>query len=180
MSFRDIRRKIYIGVPIVVIPLIAIIFGYQHCKSLPDATKQIGVTAIDFKEPVKEAMNIWNRAAGCNIFTEGSDAVVLSTDGQPCNLVFHHNISDGHSAGAYQCSPDGASFRGYLWEVHVEKPGDLRTQTCIAIHELGHVLGLEDTNDKSKAMHTEWCPPDGKILWPADSESKTVAKEFCP
>ena len=180
MNFREIRFKLYVATPFVVIPLIAVLVFYDHCKSLPDATQQIGVTAIDFEKPVEEAKSIWNRAVGCTIFTDGSDVVILSTDGEPCNKAFHHNISDGHSAGAYQCSPSASDFRGYRWEVHVEKPGDLRTQTCIAIHELGHVLGLKDSLATHNAMHVKWCPPDGKILWPSDWEQKDVAKRFCP
>lgn len=177
MSFRDIRRKIYIGIPIVVIPLMILFAGYQHCKSLPDATQQIGVEARDFKEPVKEAMNIWNRAAGCIIFVEGDDALFLSTMGEPCGKAFHPAIEDGHAAGAYECN---SANRGYRWEIHVERPGDLRTQLCIALHEFGHLLDLKDSDDKSKLMFIEWCPPDGTILWPSDSESKSVGDRFCP
>ncbi len=179
-TWRKIRLKVYVATPFVVIPLIAGILFYQNCKSLPDATQQIGVEAQDFKEPVKEAMNILNRAAGCTIFVPGKDLLFLSTMGEPCGVAFHPDIEDGHSAGTYRCDPASPKYRGYIWEIHVEKPGNVRTQTCIAIHEFLHVAGFADSPDKSKAMYIKWCPPDGEILWPADSESKKLGQDFCP
>lgn len=172
MTWRDLRFYSYVAAPFIAIPLIVVVVLYEHCKTLPAANTQIGVTAQDFKEPVKEAMKIWNKAVGCIIFEPGDDVLFGSTDGEPCGLAFHPAIEDGHAASSYQC--------GARWEIHVERPGDLRTQTCIAIHELGHVLGLEDSNEPNDSMHVKWCPPDGKILWPSDSEQRTVRKLFCP
>lgn len=177
-TWRMIRFKLYVATPFVVIPLIAGLVFYQQCfKELPDAKVMLGVKAQDFKKPMLEAMDIWNNAAGCRIFVPGDDVWWGSTDGEPCGLAFHPSIEDGHSAGAYKCTP--SELRPWRWELHVERPGDLRTQTCIALHELGHVLGLEDSDQSLDLMHREWCPVDGKILWPRDSESKDVGERFC-
>lgn len=179
MNWRTIRFRLYVATPFVVLPIIIALVLWNHYKTLPDATRQIGVKAQDFKAPVKEAMRILNGAAGCTIFVPGEDVLLLSTMGEPCGLAFHQDIEDGHSAGTYRCDPSAPAYRGYQWEVHVERPGNVRTQTCIAVHELLHVAGFDDTNDKSKAMYTAWCPPDGQIIWPADSESKQLARDFC-
>jgi hypothetical protein len=178
MTWREIRFKLYVATPFVVLPIIIGLVLYNHFRKLPDAKIQISVKAVDFKEPMNEAMDIWNRAAGCIIFVPGDDVWWGSTDGEPCGKTFHSGIEDGHSAGTYECKkPD--ELRPWRWEIHVEKPGHVRTQACIALHELGHVLGLKDTGDPSKLMYTSWCPPDGKILWPSDSESKEVERLYC-
>ncbi len=179
-TWREIRFKVYVVMPFVVLPIIIALVLWNHYKPLPDATQQIGIEARDFNEPAEAAMNILNRAAGCTIFVPGKDVLFLSTMGEPCGLAFHPGIEDGHAAGTYKCDPGSPNYRGYQWEIHVERPGDLRTQTCIALHEFLHVAGFGDSSDKSKAMYIEWCPLDGELLWPADSESKKLKKDFCP
>lgn len=176
MTWIELRRKLYIAAPLVGIPVLAAVVLYQHCKTLPEAEKTIGVNALDFTEPVEKAMGLWNKAADCIIFVPGDDVLYQSDNGEPCGLAFHPAISDGHSATTYQCE-EGYPHR---FAVHVNLPGDLRTQTCIALHELGHVLGLNDSENPRSTMHTEWCPEDGKVLWPDDKSAKRVSEEFCP
>jgi hypothetical protein len=154
--------------------ILAIVALLAACKG--PVAQEVGVDAEDFKVPVEEAMRLWNGAIGCNAFVKGSDVRILSTDGEPCGKTFSPEISTGHSASTYRCL---GVDRGWDWEIHYERPGNLRTQTCIALHELGHVAGLLDSDNPSDTMHVKWCPPDGQLLWPNDHESAAVRKKLC-
>jgi len=98
------------------------------CKT--SATVTIGVTATaDYERPTKAAMRLWNSFVGCDFFVPGKDVQIKSSDGTGVMLP-------EHAAATFQ-TPRG-------WEIHVSYPGDLHDQACIIVHELGHVLGLQD------------------------------------
>lgn len=154
--------------------ILVLLVAATACKEQPART--IGVDIETGHRPVMEAMRIWNSAIGCNAFVVGNDVRYMSTDGEPCGLLSHPEISDGHSATSYRC---GKENRGWKWEVHVSRPGNIRTQVCIALHELGHVAGLPDSSAPTDLMSPRWCPPDGVLLWPRDAESRTVGENLC-
>ncbi len=148
MTFREFRYKLYISLTIAGVTLVAGLIFREACMKLPDAKVTFGVDARDFKAATKEAMSLLNHAAGCTWLVEGDDILVLSTDGEPCGKAFHPGITSGHAAMAYACDS--------RFEIHVEQPGDIHTQTCIVAHEIGHTVGLLDSN--RGIMRQGYCP----------------------
>lgn len=93
----------------------------------------------EYGEPLAAATDILDRWAGCKVHLP-EVIVVMGADGSPCGDPWRPESEDGHTATAYRCRSGGGS----RWEIHISRPGDVHTQTCIVLHELGHVLGLSD------------------------------------
>ena len=143
--------------------------------SLPAARVTLSIQADDFRAPTKSAMGIMNGFVGCEFLVPGDDVRVLSTDGQPCGKSFHPAISDGHSAGTYDCEK-----RTPRYEVHISYPGDTHTQVCIIAHEIGHVAGLEDHEYKvrnRRGIMNQYNCPTPIVL--SDAEVKFLRAKFC-
>ncbi|MBW2288647.1 MAG: hypothetical protein JRG90_12575 [Deltaproteobacteria bacterium] len=87
-----------------------------------------------------KAVSEINGAVGCNqlrVALDGgpTDVRIVSTDGEPCGDMEALVSKESHAAQTYLC-PDGTA------EIHIGQPGDVTKSYLIAIHELGHVLGL--------------------------------------
>jgi hypothetical protein len=89
---------------------------------------------------MEAAVEAWNKELGCEVLalTNRPEAAVriLSASGEPCGGDAIHD--PGHDGQAYLCG-DGRA------EVHIYHPGTIDCSARIAMHELGHVLGLADT-----------------------------------
>lgn len=165
MTWRKIRYYLYIATTIIGVIAVCGLSIWSQCRKLPDAALQIGVYSEGFVEPTSAAMDMLNRAAGCRFLVPGKDVLVKSDDAEPCGSLELHE--PGHSATAYRCR-DG-------WEVLIALPGDIHTQTCIVLHELGHVAGLEDKPGIG-IMNQYTCPTPIRI---SDSERARLAERFC-
>lgn len=180
-AFRKFRYHLYIGLTIVGVIVMGGLIFREACIAEPPAEIVIGVSSEDFSEPTRAAMDIMNGFVDCEFLVPGDDVLIVSADGEPCGKPFHPNNheGEGHSAGAYQCSKTDPNFRGYEYEIHVSAPGDLRTQVCIAAHELGHVAGLPDKPSKQARgiMNQHVCPERQIVL--SDDEVSFLRKKFC-
>lgn len=155
----------------------------KNCLPLPEAQRTVGVhienDGIIHKRSVEDAMELMNRFVGCEFLVPGDDIRIMSTDGEPCGLAFHKAIEDGHSAGTYQCDPTSPDYRGYQWEVHVERPGDIHLQVCIAAHEICHALGCKDKPKGLRGIMNPFHCPDTQIIL-SDDEVDFLNAQFCP
>ncbi len=180
----DPMRKLKLGFIFTFFVTVLATMGFlavKNCISLPEATKTIGIHIEDdgiiHKRSVYDAMEIMNRFVGCEfLIPGGNDIRIMSTDGEPCGLTFHKNIEDGHSAGTYQCNPDSPKYRGFPWEVHVEKPGDIHLQVCIAAHEICHALGCKDKPKGRRGIMNPFHCPDTQIILSNDEVDFLHAK----
>lgn len=157
----------------------------KNCLPLPEAQMTLGIHAEDdgiiHKPSVDEAMSIINRFVGCEFLVPGKDVRIMSTDGEPCGKAFHKDIPKEHYAAyAYKCNPSFSTYRGWPWEVHVQSPGDIHLQVCIAAHEIGHAAGLEDKpNPKAIGIMNQKHCPDTQIIL-SDDEVDFLNAQFCP
>ena len=155
MSFERLRFHLYKWGAIVGAIVVAGLAAWHSCRTLEPAERTIGVFADEnFEKPTAAAMKLINGFAGCELFVEGFDARVLSTDGEPCGATWHpENRTGEHPATAYECPEKVPRF-----EIHIARPGDIHTQVCIVAHELGHVAGLPDTPGERGIMGLRECP----------------------
>lgn len=143
-------------------------------KDLRTPKTPLGVLPIGYGDETIEAMNLWNDAAGCRVFSIGTDVVVQGDTGEPCGDIELHE--PGHAATSYQCN-DG-------YEILIAKPGDLRDQLYIIAHELGHVLGLDDDGRISKGVMNQYILVDkteGEFIKirPSDKDIAAIKERFC-
>lgn len=140
---------------------------WESCKVSRPAAQTIGVHAQDFEEATESAMELINSWVGCDLLVPGEDVLIMSTNGEPCGVIFHEDNRTGqHSAEAYQCQG--------RFEIHVSRPGNIHTQACIVAHELGHVLGLED--GWTGIMNQHSCPEKIRV---SDKERAFLRRAFC-
>jgi len=133
----------------------------------------LGVSSKDFSRPAAAAVKIINGFAGCDflVFTPNDNATIdiRSDDGEPCGQPFHELVGDGHSAAAYRCPGRNPQF-----EILIASPGDIHDQACIAAHEIGHALGLQDGGKGIMNQHD--CPDFIRL---SDAEVDQLRAKFC-
>jgi len=176
-TFRKVRYYAYIVITFVGVAVVGGLSFHHACRALPEAKQTFGVAWTDeYKEPTEAAMDLINGFVGCKLLIPGSDGIVKGADGEPCGKAFHENIPDEHhSARAFQCNDPSRPFR---WEAHIYLPGDSRTQMCIAAHEIGHMLGMEDKPASYRGiMNQKVCPEKQIIL--SDEEVEYLSGRFC-
>ena len=146
---------------------------YTVFRAPPKAKLTIGVTAEDFSEPTRAAMDIWNGFVGCEFFVQGDDVLVKSDDGAPCGQPWRPEGEWDHAATAYRC-PNGRT------EILVSSPGHLNTQACIIAHELGHSLKEYGVEHNSIGVMSNNCTTSGQnILRVRDRDVKSLKAAFC-
>ena len=151
----------------------AIFVFYQSCRTLPEAKVTIGVSAEDFSEPTRAAMDVWNGFVGCEFFVPGDDVLVKSDDGEPCGDPWRPEDEWDHAATAYRC-PNGRT------EILVSSPGNINTQACIIAHELGHSLKEYGVEHASIGVMAKNCVVDSQnVMRIRDRDVKAVKDAVC-
>ena len=157
----------WIGVCIAILG--AGLFVLTQCNELPAARTTLGVHANHFEAATKEAMGLINNAIGCKFFVPGDEVLVTSATGAPCGDPWRPPREEGHAGTAYRCS----KTRDYF-EIHVSRPGDTHTQTCIIMHELLHVAGIRDST--KGVMNQYVCQRHIRM---SDEDTDTLKRAVC-
>jgi predicted Zn-dependent protease len=131
----------------------------------------IMVDARGFAGASVEAVEMWNDAAGFDLFALGTGGVMVkSDDGEPCGNPWRPASEWGHAATAYECPPSWP----FEYEILVSFPGDEHNQLCIIAHELGHVLGL---GHDSRGVMGQGC---AAVVRVNDKDRKALRERFKP
>ena len=135
-----------------------------------------------YADSIAYARASWNHAAGCTVLvaTPSFDADVLVTDyeGSACGAGANLEAWPDSTAGTWRCSAEHA-------EVRFRSMSDIRSVAVVAMHELGHALGLD--HDRSAVMRPDpqlYEPQNvggslGLLPWPSDADGAAVASRYC-
>lgn len=128
------------------------------------------------------AMNTWNERIGCAVLEEGAkeqaQIQIRSFDGTQCGretiVAVEVAENPNASASAWYCN-------GYV-DIQIKRIDDIGLAFRVALHELGHSLGLDhDRNGAMAPQAVEPSPQDyPEYLLPSNKDVAAIKARYCP